>query len=151
MLFNKLPVLYDSSIRILLTKTFVLPVINQYNFIYGTAPARMLHTLNTAYNDLMRCVTHRTRSQRVRITDLYDKTSLMTLHIYRHQSLLNFIHGVINGNTHSEIRNTLAKANHNYATRSHNQYVIPGSNTRMGQLRVSVRGLTIFNSTINAT
>jgi hypothetical protein len=151
MLFSRLPVLYDSSIRVHLTKTFVLPVINLYNFIYGVAPARTLHTLNTAYNDLMRCITHCTRSQRVKIMDLYDKTSLLPLHVYRHQSLSNFIHRVINGSTHSEIRATLTKPNHNYVTRSHNQYVIPVSNTRIGQLRVSVRGLAIVNSAINTT
>jgi hypothetical protein len=140
MLFARLPLFLDRNIRIYLTKTFVFPIINMYDFLYGTAASRTLRYLDIAYNDLMRSILGFRRTQHVRVTDMYNMTSFDPLVERRNKCLLQFMKRVKSAQLRSDIRVLLVKATHNYTSRAHDHYVIPKSSTNFRQRRVSVRG-----------
>ena len=150
MMFARLPLFFDTNMRIYLAKTFVLPIINMYDFIYGAASSQTLRHLDIAYNDLMRSVLGFRRMQHVRVADMYDMASFDPLLERRNTSLLKFMKHVESGQLYSTIRLLLVKASHHYATRAHDHYVIPISNSNVGQRRVSVRGLTLLNLDMDA-
>ena len=145
LLLFKLRFLIDVPTRILIVKSMVLPVVNLYDFIYDTAPAKSLHFLNTAFNDLMRGILGVRRSCHIKISDLYKLTSLVPLQDVRRSALLKFIENIECGRFHSNIRALMVNATHHYATRAHELFVIPISNSSFGRRRVSVRGFVLRN------
>jgi hypothetical protein len=148
-MFARLPYLFDLTTRIYLAKTFIFPIINLYDVIYGAAPAKTIHHLDIAYNDLMRSTLGLKRSQHVRLADMYALTSFEPLRVRRNNSLLNFVENVESSRIFSMTRTLFVKARHDYDTRSRNQYVIPVSRTATGQQRIVVRGLKLLNAQRN--
>ena len=144
--FARLRLLFDMPTRLYLSKTFVFPVINLYDVIYGVAPARTLRRLDIAYNDLMRSALGVRRSQHVRLADMYSFTSFEPLQLRRRNSLLKFIRDVESSRLYSKIRMLFVNVNHRYSTRTHNRYVIPVSHTTIGEQRISVRGMKLLNA-----
>jgi hypothetical protein len=87
-MFARLPMHLDVATRIYLPKTLVLPIINMYDFIYGTASGRTLRSLGTACNGLMRSMLGIKRSEHTRVVDMYKLTSFDQLAERRNESLL---------------------------------------------------------------
>ena len=143
--FARLGYLFDSPSRILLAKAFIFPIINLYDFIYGSAASKLLRHLDVSYNDLMRSVLGLNRSQHFKLADMYALTSFQPLITRRSNSLLKFMKNVESGRIYSQIYKLLVKCHHRYDTRSHGQYILPTSLTLMGHSRVSVRGINLLN------
>jgi hypothetical protein len=138
--------MFDTSLRIYLAKVLVFPVINLYDFIYGTAPSKYLRLLDTSYNDLIRSILGLRRSQHYKITDMYAMTSFDSLDVRRWSSLLKFMLDVKSDRQYSKLRTCFVKASHTHETRAHENYVIPRCRTLTGRQRISVRGLSLLNN-----
>ena len=127
-----------------LAKTLILPIIDLYDFIYGTAMCMSLHHLNVAYNDLMRSVVGVRRTTHMRISELRELTGFDELAVRRNNSLLKFITGVVNQTVFSHIHLQCIHLQHGYSMRSR-RYVVPRFSSNVGKLRISVRGLKLLN------
>jgi hypothetical protein len=131
------------SLKIFLAKTLILPIIDLHSFVYGTATSADLHRLDVAYNDLIRCILGKRRSERIHVSDLYRLTNMEALEQRRNVALKRFMSKVVNEQIYSKMRLCCVKHN-SYATRS-NTYVIPRCSTNIGSHRVCVRGLKLLN------
>jgi hypothetical protein len=136
---------FDLSLRIYLTKTLIMPVIDLYDFIYCTGTKSDLRHLDVAYNDLMRTILGIRRSEHMHVTDLYKLTTLNALEERRNLSLARFMASVVNGRLFSTIRSDCIQRLSAYATRSQNTFVIPKIRTNVGSSRICVRGLKLLN------
>lgn len=145
MLF-RLRYLFDVPMRIYLAKTFVFPIINLYDFIYGAANGKQLRHLNTAYNDLMRSVLGVRKSYHLRVLDMYELTGFEPLTVRRQKSLLKFMNDVNSEKVFSKLRSCFISSRHSYSTRHYHCYQIPKCNTQVGCHSISVRGLKLLNA-----
>jgi hypothetical protein len=145
--FNRLRFAFSREIRLHLTKTLIMPVIDLYDFIYGVADNSNLHHLEVAFNDLMRSIVGVRRSARMRISDLLHLTGFDDLRVRRERSLRKFITNVITEVQYSNIRSECIsnKNRHDYFFRN-DCYIVPKYVTKFGRRRICVRGLQLLNS-----
>ena len=136
--------LFDRYTRLYLVKALLLPIINLYDFIYDSAKLTNLHALDVAYNNIIRVILGIRKSAHFRVADLHTLTNQDKLSDRRQKSLLKFMHNIVEGKTHSRLRQFCVKGIRTHVTRSRG-YTIPRFKTNIGRQRIVVRGLKLLN------
>jgi hypothetical protein len=103
--------------RVYLATTLAIPIIDLYDFIYGTAGITRLRHLDVAYNDLMRSVVGVRRSARMHIVDLCAQTGFNEVSVRRDRSQLILMTNVTNETTYSHIRQHCVKSRREHSLR----------------------------------
>jgi Reverse transcriptase (RNA-dependent DNA polymerase) len=145
----KLRHLLTTDMAMTLVKVLAMPVVDLFDVIYGMASTSALHTLDVAFNDLLRIVLRVSKTMHVSLDFLYSTASLDRLVERRIHSLKRTIIRLYNKSLFCNCRNLWRERTYHYDSRNRARFEIHRPRTKFGVSMLSYRGLKLLNQVLS--